>query len=96
VDCNGLEVLDRDQCMGLLAGVNLGRVALHTRALPVVLPVNFALAGDRIVFPTDRGTRLAAGTNEAVVAFEADDIDAASHDRLERGGDRRGHRDHRR
>jgi nitroimidazol reductase NimA-like FMN-containing flavoprotein (pyridoxamine 5'-phosphate oxidase superfamily) len=76
VDRNGLEVLDRDECLRLLDGATLGRVAVTSAALPTVLPVNFRLAGDRIVFRTGEGTKLAAATRNAVVAFEADDFDA--------------------
>jgi nitroimidazol reductase NimA-like FMN-containing flavoprotein (pyridoxamine 5'-phosphate oxidase superfamily) len=79
VDRNGLEVLDRDECLRLLDGATLGRVGVTAAALPSVLPVNFRLAGDRIVFRTGRGTKLAAATRNAVVAFEVDDIDPVRH-----------------
>jgi nitroimidazol reductase NimA-like FMN-containing flavoprotein (pyridoxamine 5'-phosphate oxidase superfamily) len=79
VDGNGLEVLDRDECLHLLDGATVGRVAVTSAALPTVLPVNFRLAGDRIVFRTGRGTKLAAATRNAVVAFEVDDIDPIDH-----------------
>jgi nitroimidazol reductase NimA-like FMN-containing flavoprotein (pyridoxamine 5'-phosphate oxidase superfamily) len=75
VDRNGLEVLDRDECLRLLDRATLGRVAITSAALPTVLPVNFRLAGDRIVFRTGGGTKLAAATRNAVVAFEVDDFD---------------------
>lgn len=76
VDRNGLEVLDRDECLRLLDGATLGRVGVSSAALPTVLPVNFRLVGDRIVFRTGEGTKLAAATRNAVVAFEVDDFDA--------------------
>ena len=79
VDRNGLEVLDRDECLRLLDGASLGRVGVTAGALPSVLPVNFRLAGDRIVFRTGGGTKLAAATRNAVVAFEVDDIDPVQH-----------------
>lgn len=49
IDRNGFEVLDRDQCMALLATATLGRVGLSAGALPTVLPVNFLLQDDRIL-----------------------------------------------
>jgi nitroimidazol reductase NimA-like FMN-containing flavoprotein (pyridoxamine 5'-phosphate oxidase superfamily) len=75
VDRNGLEILDRDECLRLLGRATLGRVAVTSAAMPTVLPVNFRLTGGRIVFRTGAGTKLAAATRNAVVAFEVDDID---------------------
>ena len=43
IDRNGLEVLDRDECLRLLGTATLGRVGITFGALPVVLPVNFRL-----------------------------------------------------
>ena len=79
VDRNGLEVLDRDECLRLLATATLGRVGITVGALPVVLPINFRLVDERIVFRTGIGTKLDAATRNAVVAFEADDIEPFSH-----------------
>jgi nitroimidazol reductase NimA-like FMN-containing flavoprotein (pyridoxamine 5'-phosphate oxidase superfamily) len=42
--------------------------------------VNFAVDDGAIVFRTAPGSTLAVATQNAVVAFEADDIDADSHD----------------
>jgi uncharacterized protein len=79
VDRNGLEVLEREECLQLLGEATLGRVAVTSAALPTVLPVSFRLAGDRIVFRTGEGTKLAAATRNAVVAFEVDDFDPVTH-----------------
>jgi nitroimidazol reductase NimA-like FMN-containing flavoprotein (pyridoxamine 5'-phosphate oxidase superfamily) len=68
----GLEELSRDQCLDLLATVPVGRVGVSVNALPVVLPVNFALLDGDIVFRTARGTKFDAAVAHAVVAFEAD------------------------
>ena len=46
VDRIGLEVLDRQTCLELLATAPIGRVGLSIEALPVVLPV----AGKRVMF----------------------------------------------
>jgi uncharacterized protein len=78
-DRNGLEILDRKECLRLLATATLGRVGVSLGALPVILPVNFRLVGDRIVFRTGIGTKLDAATDNAVVAFEADEIEPFSH-----------------
>ena len=77
VDRNGLQILDRDECVGLLAGGIIGRIAITANALPVVLPVNYVLLNDRIVVRTGRGTKLDAATRNTVVAFEVDELDFA-------------------
>jgi uncharacterized protein len=79
VDRNGLEVLERDECLTLLATATLGRVGVTSGALPAVLPVNFRFDGSRILFRTGVGTKLDAATDNAVVAFEVDEIDPAAH-----------------
>ena len=75
LDRNGLEVLEREECIALLGSVTVGRIAITSNALPVVLPVNFVLLDDRIVIRTSRGTKLDAATRNTVVAFEVDEID---------------------
>ena len=79
LDRNGLEVLDRDECMRLLATTTLGRIGVQSGALPTVLPVNFAVHDDVIVIRTSSGTKLDAATRNTVVAFEADRIDSVYH-----------------
>lgn len=76
-DAHGLEVLDRRQCLSLLASVPLGRIVFTDRALPAIQPVTFVLDGDDVVLHTPLGSTLAAATRETVVAFEADDFDTA-------------------
>ena len=79
VDRNGLEVLDRAECLRLLHTVSLGRIAITSGALPTILPINFRVDGDRILFRTGVGTKLDAATRGAVVAFEADAFDSMYH-----------------
>jgi nitroimidazol reductase NimA-like FMN-containing flavoprotein (pyridoxamine 5'-phosphate oxidase superfamily) len=71
-DAPRLEALNRDECLRRLATQSVGRIGITVRALPVVLPVNFGLLGESIVFRTTPGTKLDAATNKTVVAFEAD------------------------
>lgn len=78
LDRNGLEILDRDECLRLLVEAVVGRVAVTAGALPVVLPVTFRLDGERILFRTGRGTKFDAATRNAVVAFEVDAFDPAT------------------
>jgi nitroimidazol reductase NimA-like FMN-containing flavoprotein (pyridoxamine 5'-phosphate oxidase superfamily) len=80
IDRNGLEVLERDACLRLLDSVTLGRIGVSSGALPHVLPVNFRLVDDQVVFRTGIGTKLDAATQHAVVAFEVDQMDPVSHE----------------
>ena len=66
------QVLAEAECLRLLAGERLGRVAITVKALPVILPVRFALDRDEIVFRAPPGGVLAEATRHAVIAFEAD------------------------
>jgi len=78
-DRNGLEVLDRETSLRLLASAVLGRIGVTDRALPVILPVNFVLDGDQVLVRTSVGTKLLAAAAGAVVAFEVDDFDPMDH-----------------
>ncbi len=77
-DAAGLEVLSREESLALLASVPVGRVVYTDRALPAILPVNYVVDDDAVVFRTGAGSKLAAATREAVVAFEADSFDEAT------------------
>jgi hypothetical protein len=65
-------ILDRPQCFELLGLVSVGRIGASIDALPVILPVHFALVGESVLFRTVIGTKLDAATIGAVVAFQAD------------------------
>jgi uncharacterized protein len=81
MDCNGttLEDLSRDECLRLVGQVRLGRIVYTRQALPAVELVNFTLDDGDIVIRMDSGGKLAAATRSAVVAFEADSLDSATH-----------------
>jgi nitroimidazol reductase NimA-like FMN-containing flavoprotein (pyridoxamine 5'-phosphate oxidase superfamily) len=74
-----LEHLSRGECLRLLGQVTLGRIVYTRQALPAVELVNFALHDGDIVIRTDSSGKLAAATRGAVVAFEADSVDAVTH-----------------
>ncbi|MFC7036792.1 pyridoxamine 5'-phosphate oxidase family protein, partial [Nonomuraea rubra] len=59
----------------LLPSRPIGRIVFTDRALPAVQPVNFCLDEQDIVIRTAAGSKLAAATRHAVVAFEVDDFD---------------------
>ena len=79
LDRNGLEVLDREISLRLLASSTLGRIGVTDGALPTILPVNFVFDGERILVRTSAGTKLHAAAAGAVVAFEVDDFDPLYH-----------------
>jgi len=76
---DGFRELDRQECLRLLARAPVGRI-VHTRhALPAVLPVNFVLDGDgAVVVRTSAMSELLRAIDGVVVAFEADEVDAAT------------------
>ncbi|GAT08130.1 pyridoxamine 5'-phosphate oxidase family protein [Mycolicibacterium novocastrense] len=71
-----LEDLNRRQCLDLLQGVRVGRLVFTEDALPAVQPVNFRLWHDDVVIRVAGGPKLAAATDNQVVAFQADELDA--------------------
>ncbi|KUN24866.1 pyridoxamine 5'-phosphate oxidase [Streptomyces antibioticus] len=77
---DGFRELQRQECLRLLAEVPVGRI-VHTRqALPAVLPVNFTLDGDgAVLLRTAAASELVRAIDGAVVAFEADQVDAVTH-----------------
>ncbi|HEU5150829.1 MAG TPA: pyridoxamine 5'-phosphate oxidase family protein [Iamia sp.] len=79
-DRNGLEVLERDECLALLATSHVGRVGVSIGALPTVLPVSYRLVGEQVLFRTGVGSKLDAATVGAVIAFEVDDVDPIGHE----------------
>ena len=73
-DRSGLEVLERHECLALLAGEEVGRLGVVSGGHPLILPVNYVLDGDTVVFRTAPGTKLDAARRTAV-AFEVDRFD---------------------
>ena len=71
----GLEVLSHPECIALLAAHQLGRVGVNLGKYPAVLPVNYAMLGDDIVFRSALGAKLTAALEDAVVAFEVDAVE---------------------
>lgn len=79
IDRNGLEVLERDECVRRLRSVPIARIALSMQALPVILPVNFVVDGDEIVIRTNLGSKAEAALQGTVVALEVDEYDTIGH-----------------
>ena len=76
LDHQGLEVLSPEECWQLLRDSPVGRVAFNEAGEPMVLPVNHAVVGHRIVFRTLRGSLLHEALLVEPVAFQVDGFDA--------------------
>jgi uncharacterized protein len=74
---NGLELLTEEECRALLCTQSVGRIAVSVGALPVILPVNYTVVDDDIVFMTGEGLKLRAALESTVVGFEIDSLDEA-------------------
>ena len=70
-----LHVLDGGECRRLLGTASLGRIAFTDEAMPAIQPASFAVRGDDVFIPTGLGSKMAAGSRGAVLAFEVDDYD---------------------
>ena len=73
---SGIEIIDSDECWRLLAQDEIGRLAVVIGTMPMILPVNYALDDDAIVFRTIPGSRHDVGQGHA--AFEVDQFDRAT------------------
>ena len=73
----GIEVIPRDECVALLQADVIGRLAFVANGAPLVLPVNYAMDGDVVVFRTGEGSKLAAA-ERGTACFEIDAFDRAT------------------
>lgn len=73
-----LEVLDEAECRRLLTLAVIGRLAYTEGALPAIQPVHFTVHDGRVLIPTQVGSKVAAASRGAVVAFEVDEFDPAT------------------
>lgn len=77
---DGFRELSRQESLQRLADASVGRI-VHTRdALPAVLPVNFLLEeSGAVLLRTSAASELVRAIDGVVVAFEADEVDTATH-----------------
>ncbi|GAA4227251.1 hypothetical protein GCM10022254_14490 [Actinomadura meridiana] len=80
-----LEELDRAECLRLLAGGTVGRVAFDDGEGPTVVPVNYTLDGDAVIFRTSLEGRLSRSLlsvvpGEVRAAFQVDRFDEEDHE----------------
>jgi uncharacterized protein len=71
---SSLETLGRIECLNLLALAQVGRVGFVLDGQPEILPVNYALDGDTVLFRTAPGSVLNEISMQNV-AFEVDSLE---------------------
>ncbi|MET8455614.1 pyridoxamine 5'-phosphate oxidase family protein [Streptomyces parvulus] len=77
---DGFLELGRQECLCRLSTADVGRVVFTRDALPAVLPVHFSVDGDgAVLLRTSAASEMARAVDGAVIAFEADEVDAAAH-----------------
>jgi hypothetical protein len=79
IDVNGLEVLSQADALALLETREVGRLVYTRRALPAVMPVNYAVRDGAIWIWTGSASSLGQALSGAVVAFQVDDLDCSTH-----------------
>jgi uncharacterized protein len=72
----GWQELTKSECFDLLAGQQVGRIAVADDYGPVVLPVNYVIDRHMVVFRTGEGIKLGAAGARSRVAFQIDGTDA--------------------
>jgi nitroimidazol reductase NimA-like FMN-containing flavoprotein (pyridoxamine 5'-phosphate oxidase superfamily) len=70
-----IKEITREECMELLASRPVGRIAYCDESGPVVLPVNFVLEGDQVMFRTSPHSELARHLRNGPASFEVDEFD---------------------
>jgi uncharacterized protein len=77
-DHSGSTVLSTSECLDLLRGDTVGRLAVSIREHPDIFPINYVVDHGCVVFRTAEGTKLAGAVLGRGVAFEADGVDEAA------------------
>ena len=72
-------VLSPEECRHLLAGEVVGRVGLSTPKGPRIVPVNYAVHAEEVVFRTSAYSEVGTYGRNADVAFEVDRLDHERH-----------------
>jgi nitroimidazol reductase NimA-like FMN-containing flavoprotein (pyridoxamine 5'-phosphate oxidase superfamily) len=72
-----LRELSPSECWSLIAGGGVGRIATTTDDGPVILPVNFIVDNEAVVFRTTAYGLIGRISTASEIAFEVDRIDEA-------------------
>lgn len=76
---HALRTLSPAECLELIEPGGIGRVGFATSDGVIILPVNFVVIGNAVVFRTAPDTLL-AGCSGGQVSFEVDEVDQALHE----------------
>jgi len=69
-----IEELGRDECLTRMATQRLGRLGVVVDGVPLVLPMQFAMDGETVVFQTNQGAKVLHAPLTSV-SFEVDHVD---------------------
>jgi nitroimidazol reductase NimA-like FMN-containing flavoprotein (pyridoxamine 5'-phosphate oxidase superfamily) len=71
---NMVQELHPEQSWGFLREREFGRLAFHLVGEVHIVPINYAVDGERLVFMTAEGSKLFGVTSNNDVAFEVDEV----------------------
>jgi len=74
-----LERLAPAECRRLLGSCDIGRLGYSCPDGPRIVPMNYTVVGDRLVFRTQHSTETGRRANGHPVAFEVDQVDEFLH-----------------
>lgn len=80
MEAGGVErELDHTECWKRLREhpAKIGRLGFVSDGLPIILPINYRVDGESIVFRTRPGAKLAAVSDGTVLAFQSDNVDVS-------------------
>ena len=78
LDRFGMDIIPVNECLALLRGEPVGRLAISITDHPDIFPINHVVDHGTVVFRTAEGTKLAASVLGTAVAYEVDGFDAAA------------------
>jgi uncharacterized protein len=70
-----LETLDREECRRLLSSTSVGRLGYCTPVGPRIVPMNYKLVSEAVIFRTGLDTQAAHQLFDHAIAFEVDHVD---------------------
>ena len=79
IHVSGLVELTIEECLAHLSGGEVGRVAMSTPMGPRIVPLNYAMYDDAIVFRTTSYSELGTYGADTDLAFEIDQLDYETH-----------------
>ena len=71
----GIEIIERHECLRLLGAEVVGRLGILEGGAPLILPINYAMDGDHVVFRTAAGTKVDATNRQACFEIDGHDDD---------------------